>query len=893
MDLPKAFDPRDFEKRLYRFWLGQKVFAPKGDGQPFVIVIPPPNVTGVLHMGHGLNNSLQDILVRYFRMDGRPTLWLPGTDHAGIATQNVVEQKLQAEGLSRVALGRERFVEETWKVKRQHHRVIKEQLQRLGASCDWDRERFTLDEGLSRAVREVFVTLYERGLIYRGKYLVNWCTSCGTAISDDEVEHEELEAKLYTFRYPLADGSGEVRIATTRPETMLGDTAVAVHPEDPRYRKLVGTMVRLPLAERSIPVIADASVSREFGTGAVKVTPAHDPNDHATAERHGLAKISILTPEGRLNENTPERYRGLTVQQGRARVLQDMTDGGYFIADEPYRHQVGHCYRCHTIIEPTLSLQWFVRMKPMANKALAVWREGRVVFHPKRWENTYRHWLMNIRDWCISRQLWWGHRIPVWYCDECSEMIVSRNDPAECPACGSDDLSQDPDVLDTWFSSWLWPFSTLGWPEETEDLRSYYPTSTLVTAYDIIFFWVSRMIMAGMEFMEEVPFRDIYIHGIIRDKRGRKMSKSLGNGVDPLEIIDEFGADALKFTLAFLAAQGQDILMDKETFRMGSKFANKLWNAARFILLNSDGRAYLDPKQPALTDLDRWIYHRLNLAIERTRNALEVYHFNEAAAACYEFFWSDFCDWYIEAAKLPLKRGSDEEKDHTASVLVDVLTEALRLLHPFLSFITEEIYQKLPNTEGSIVTAAYPTVKQERFDSHMESQFALVQELVRGVRSLRSEFTLPPEKSIPVTVRAEDGSLALFEKHRELIALLAGAEPLELTAERPPSAGAPAAGAPAAGVPAPGGIPTVGSHFEAFLYLQQEVDLPKEIARFEKEKAKLQREIQRVSEKLSKPSFRQKAPAAVVEGEQEKLSAWEKRMDKLEGFLSELQPKGS
>ncbi len=586
IELEKAYDPKIFEDRIYTHWMESKSFEPGTESheKPFVVVIPPPNVTGVLHLGHGLNNSLQDIVVRFHRMKGEPTLWVPGTDHAGIATQNVVEKRLKERGKSRHDLGREAFVDETWKVKKEHHEIISRQLARIGASVDWSRERFTLDEGLSKAVREVFVTLYERDLLYKGHYLVNWCTSCGTALSDDEVEHEDVKSKMYHIRYPIEDGSGFVEIATTRPETLLGDTALAVHPEDERYKHLVGKMIKLPLTDRLIPVVADTYVDKEFGTGVVKITPAHDPNDWEVAKRHNLEIINILNENGTLNDNVPEKYRRMNVKTARKAVLEDLEAAELFIKDEDLTHAVGHCYRCHTVIEPFLSEQWFVRMQPLAQKALDAWKRGEIVFYPKKRENTYQHWLLNIRDWCISRQLWWGHRIPAWYCKDCGKMTVSRNDISVCPHCKSNNIEQDPDVLDTWFSSWLWPFSTLGWPEQTSDLAKYYPTSALVTAYDIIFFWVSRMIMAGLEFTGKAPFRDIYIHGLVRDKQGRKMSKSLGNGLDPLELVDEFGADALKFTLAFLCAQGQDLLLDKESFKLGSKFANKIWNASRYIL---------------------------------------------------------------------------------------------------------------------------------------------------------------------------------------------------------------------------------------------------------------------------------------------------------------------
>ncbi|MFW6251506.1 MAG: valine--tRNA ligase, partial [Alkalispirochaetaceae bacterium] len=651
VELSKAFDHKEFEDRIYAMWKGEGHFAPvdKEGTDPFVIVIPPPNVTGVLHMGHGLNNTLQDILIRYYRMKGRPTLWIPGTDHAGIATQAVVEKKLRAEGTNRREIGRERFLERTWQVKEEHHAVITRQLEKIGASCDWSRERFTMDEGLSRAVTHVFVELYKKDLIYKGEYLVNWCPSCGTALSDDEVEHKEVHGKISRLRYPLVDGSGSIEVATTRPETMFGDTAVAVHPEDERFTHLIGKEVLLPLTDRRLPIVGDSYVDRAFGSGAVKVTPAHDANDWEIGLRHDLERINVLNPDGTLNENVPERYRGMTTRAARATVVEDLKAAGLFIEEKEHVHQVGHCYRCNTVIEPYKSKQWFVRMKPLAKKALQTWRDGEIIFYPRKWENTYTHWLNNIRDWCISRQLWWGHRIPAWYDEDTGEIIVTETDPKEDPAYAGRNLRQDEDVLDTWFSSWLWPFSTLGWPAGTEDLEKYYPTTALVTGYDIIFFWVARMIMAGLEFTGKAPFQDIYITSLVRDKQGRKMSKSLGNGIDPLDIVDKYGADAHRFTLSFMASQGQDILIDENSFQFGSKFANKIWNASRYLLMNLDGRDLRPYSEIELHPVDRWIYHRLNETVKAVETAFRNYRFDDGSSRVYDFFWSDFCDWYIEA----------------------------------------------------------------------------------------------------------------------------------------------------------------------------------------------------------------------------------------------------
>jgi valyl-tRNA synthetase len=881
IELSKAFDPKSYEDRIYKRWMEKGLFAPAGSppaaakGKTFVIVIPPPNVTGVLHMGHGLNNSLQDIVVRYHRMLGEDTLWVPGTDHAGIATQHVVEKQLKKRGTSRRELGREKFIEETWKVTHEHHDIIVSQLKRLGSSCDWGRERFTFDEGLSRAVREVFVSLFEKGLVYRGYYLVNWCTSCRTAISDDEVEHVETRGKMYYYDYPLADGSGVVPIATTRPESMLGDTAVAVHPEDARYTALVGKMIALPLTDRQIPIIADPQIDMAFGTGAVKVTPAHDPVDNAIGKRHELPEINILTPDGKMNENTPEAFRGLSVSKARAKVIEDIKAAGLYRKEEDHVHQVGHCYRCNTVIEPFLSDQWFVRMRPLADKALAAWEKGELRFYPQRWENTYANWMKNIRDWCISRQLWWGHRIPVWYCKACGEMTVSRTDPTACSKCGSAEIEQDPDVLDTWFSSGLWPFSTLGWPEKTSDLARFYPTSTLITAYDIIFFWVARMIMMGLEFMGEVPFRDIYITGLVRDKQGRKMSKSLGNGVDPLELIDEYGADALKFTIAFMCAQGQDVLFDKESVKMGSRFANKIWNASRYLLMNLEGRTLLDPQAVKLTDIDRWVRHRLSAAAATVRGALEGYRFNEAAQAVYEFIWNDFCDWYIEAAKLSLS-SDDAEKDRIVTLLLSLLEESLRLAHPFLPMITEEIYQTLPKHGDSIMTQPYPGPDPAREDAVVEARFASLQELVRAVRTIRSEFTVPPDRKVDVTVVSEDapGVRENFESHRQLIAHLAGSRGLAFQAERPTAAGT---------------IAAAGKGFEVFVLIKEAIDAPKEIARLRKDIEKAQSEIQRTEGKLANAAFTERAPKEVVDREKDKLAELARLIGKIEGYIRALE----
>jgi len=890
IELAKAYDPKGFEERIYALWKDAGAFKPAeaADGtknaSPYVIVIPPPNVTGILHLGHGLVTSIIDTVIRYHRMRGEPALWVPGTDHAGIATQHVVEKKLKSQGKSRQELGREKFIEETWKVKEDHHSIITRQTASMGASVDWDRERFTMDEGLSRAVREVFVSLYERDLLYKGNYLVNWCCTCGTALSDDEVEHEEKSGKLYHICYPAVDGSGSVTIATTRPETLLGDTAVAVHPEDERYKALLGKMLNLPLTGREIPLIADSYVDRSFGTGALKITPAHDQNDWEVARRHNLPAINVLTAGGRLSDAVPEKYRGLSVEEGRKQVLEDLKAGCFYVKEEDLTHSMGHCYRCHTVIEPFLSEQWFVRMKPLADKALAAWRRGEIIFYPKKWENTYQRWLENIRDWCVSRQLWWGHRIPAWYCRDCGKISVSRTDLNACPHCASKNIDQDPDVLDTWFSSWLWPFSVMGWENpdcDTEDFRRFYPTTALVTAYDIIFFWVARMIMAGLEFTGKAPFRDVYIHQLIRDKKGRKMSKSLGNGIDPLEIVSEYGADSLRFTLDYLCAQGQDILMDKESFKFGSKFANKIWNASRYILINLEGRSLVE--KPALIAVDKWIYSRLNSTAKTMEEAFLAYRFNDAAGAIYEFFWNDFCDWYVEATKLSI-RGDDNsdngsEKDRATTVLLDVLEQSLRLLHPLLPFVTEEIYSKLPNVKSGelLINASYPVYDDKLADKEAEKDFGFLKELVRQVRTLRSECTIPPEKKIRVMARIRDERDLLFlTANAPLVKLLSGISDLEI-------------GKSVAGEnKQKGSIALAGNGFEAFVFLADAVDMALLKQKFTKELERDLKYIGSLKAKLANEDFLKNAPPELVAEEKKKLEESFNRTGKLESYIRDM-----
>ena len=904
IELEKAYDPKTFEDRIYNEWESKGYFKPASDKDSpvhcqceacgktdtYAVVIPPPNVTGVLHMGHGLNNTLQDIVVRYHRMKGDNTLWLTGTDHAGIATQNVVERQLKKEGKSRNDLGREKFLERTWEVKNAHHDIIVKQQKKLGNSTDWDRERFTYDEGLSKAVRDVFVTLYERGLMYKGNRLVNWCPRCGTALADDEVDHEDTAGAMYHIYYEYADGSGKIEVATTRPETFFGDTAVAVNPTDERYTSIVGKKLKLPITGKEIEIIADDYVDKEFGTGMVKITPAHDPNDWEVGQRHNLEVINLLTPDGRMNENVPEKYRGLKPEEARKLVIEDLTEAGLFKEEEKMTHSVGKCYRCKTVVEPYLSAQWFVKMKPMADKALDAWRKGDIVFYPRKWENTYSHWLENIRDWCVSRQIWWGHRIPAWYC-ECGETIVSREDPSCCPKCGSKNLTQDPDVLDTWFSSWLWPFSTLGWPQNTEDLEKFYPTTALVTAYDIIFFWVSRMIMAGLEFTGKAPFRDIYIHGLVRDKQGRKMSKSLGNGMDPLEIIDMYGADALKFTLGFMCAQGQDILIDKDSFKLGSRFCNKVWNANRYLLGNLEGRNLVAVTDADLTELDKWIYSRLNFAAKTAREALEGYRYNDAASALMEFFWNEFCDWYVEATKLNFWNGDDKEKDRQASVLLNILEESLRLLHPYLPFVTEEIYGKLPLAEivesrkkagdnkivststynGMLINAPYPEYTEGRENADVAKRFDALKDLIQKVRALRADCGIDPANKINLAVIVTKGSDAEVCKEKvDMIKLLAGLSNVEFVEAKPASS-----------------IGTVGTGFEAFILIDENINKEQLIARFKKTIETEKGYAAKSQAKLG-GSFAQHAPAEVVQAEKDKLDESLRMIEKLESYIASL-----
>ncbi|MCK9364868.1 MAG: valine--tRNA ligase [Syntrophales bacterium] len=875
--LAKTFEPREAELKWYKYWMEKNLFhaEDKSDKEPFAIVIPPPNVTGMLHMGHALNNVLQDICCRYKRMQGKNVLWMPGTDHAGIATQNVVEQQLAKEGLTRHDLGREKFIERVWEWKEHSGGVIINQLKRLGSSCDWARERFTMDEGLSKAVREVFVRLYNDGLIYQGNYIVNWCPRCLTAISDLEVEYHQEGGNLWNIRYRFADGEGEIVVATTRPETMLGDTAVAVNPNDERYRQLVGKEVILPLVGRKIPIIADDYVTMEFGSGAVKITPASDPNDFAMAGRHGLAIIKIMDDNAVINQNGGV-YAGQDRYECRKNIVRDLEEGGFLVSVEPYSHNIGKCYRCKTDIEPAVSRQWFVKIEPLAKKAIAAVQDGRIRIIPKGWENTYFEWMNNIRDWCISRQIWWGHRIPVWNCEDCKKTIVSVHDPDQCPHCGSAKLRQEEDVLDTWFSSGLWPFSTLGWPEKTEALQTFYPTSLLVTGFDILFFWVARMMMMGIYVMDEVPFRDVYLHALVRDENGDKMSKSKGNVIDPLEMMDKFGTDAFRFTLAAFSAQGRDVRMSEERIEGHKFFVNKIWNASRFSLMNLEGydAGSLVPAGD-LSLADRWIKSRLNRAVSGVISGIDEYRFNDAAAAVYQFIWHEFCDWYLELAKPALYGNVDPAKKLAAQeTLLYTLKTALKLLHPFMPFVTEEIWQALTEEGKSIMISDFPVVDEGLDDPAAEGEMELVKEVITRIRNIRGEMSIAP--SLKLTVQLTTPSLPLretLEQGRADIAGLANLQSLEISDE----------------IAEPKGVATaIAGQVRIYVFLAGTIDIEGEKNRLAREIAKVEKDLAVVGKKLANPDFLAKAAAEVVGKEQAKRRDFEEKKNALGTALKKI-----
>jgi valyl-tRNA synthetase len=873
VEISKTYDAKEVEGRWYQWWESKGYFRAdaKSSRPAFSIVIPPPNVTGSLHMGHMLNHTVHDVIVRRKRMQGFNTLWLPGMDHAGIATQNVVERELKKEGLTRHDLGREKFVERVWQWKEQYGGIILKQIRRIGASCDWSRERFTLDAGLSRAVREVFVQFYEEGLIYRGKRLINWCPRCLTALSDLEVVSQPVDSKFYYIKYPLKGRPGTfVEVATTRPETMLGDTAVAVNPKDDRYTKYKGEAVILPLMNREIPFIHDELVDPAFGTGVVKVTPAHDPADFEMGQRHGLPQISVIGEDAKITaEGGP--YQGLDRAEARKRILADLEAQGLLARTEPFTHNVGHCQRCQTVVEPLLSTQWFLKIQPLAEPAIVAVEQGRTEFVPPNWAKTYFEWMRNIRDWCISRQLWWGHRIPAWYCDECGEIIVSRKDVDHCPKCPSKKIRQDDDVLDTWFSSGLWPFSTLGWPDQTDDLKTFYPTTLLITAYDIIFFWVARMMMFGLKFMNDVPFRAVYITGIVRDAERQKMSKSKGNVVDPLEICDRFGTDAVRFALARMGAPGTDIAVSEELLDSYRAFATKIWNAARLIFRHVDESDRLpsvnELKQSNLSLVDRWILSRLARATERVSRSIELYNLHEGARHIYDFFKHEFCDWYLEMIKL------HPEKSKPA--LLYVFENALRLLHPFMPFITEELWQNLPHKGESIVIAPYPEFDAELINERVESQAELLQEIVVKVRSIRAEMNIDAKQAVPVRIAADDPELTrLLSDAREYIFRLAQVNQVEIVPKL--SGDKLAAQAIAGGLALE--VPLAGL-----------IDVEAERTRLTKEMEKTQREIDKLERTLSTASFVDRAPKEVVEENRRRLADYRDQASKLAEGLKRLE----
>jgi valyl-tRNA synthetase len=876
-EAPAPYDPSKVEKKWYSYWIEKNCFsaAPKADKKPFCIVIPPPNVTGSLTMGHVLNNTLQDIIIRWRRMEGYETLWLPGMDHAGIATQNVVERDLLKRKIRKDALGREKFVEEVWKWKERYGGIILKQLQLLGCSCDWSRERFTMDAGLSRAVEEVFIRLFDKGLIYRGNYIINWCPRCKTALSDEEATHQETKGYLYYMKYPIKGTQKHITVATTRPETMLGDVAVAVNPKDPRYKNLVGKTAIVPFLRREIPIIADDYVEPKFGTGAVKVTPAHDANDFDIGKRHGLEPIVVMNEDGTMNENAGD-FDGLDRFECRKRILEALQDRGLLAKTEPYEYAMGHCYRCDTIVEPYLSDQWFVRMKPLAQPAIDAAKKGQVKFFPKRWSKVYLHWLEGIRDWCISRQLWWGHRIPIWYCDECGEIHASAGKPDKCKKCSSSSLHQDSDVLDTWFSSWLWPFSTLGWPDETEDLKYFYPTSLLVTAPDIIFFWVARMVMAGLEFTGKVPFPHVHLHGIVRDDLGRRMQKSLGNSPDPIDIISEYGADALRFTMALLTPTGQDILFSAKKLDTGRHFANKLWNAARLAITNLDGfdPSRVDPKLLKLTLEDRWILSRLSNLTRETGRYLTTYRFNSAARALYEFAWGEFCDWYLELAKVRFY-GDKNTPEYLSVQYVThkVLDSFLRLLHPFMPFITEEIWQKLPGSGESLVRARWPKSSKALMDEEAENEMATLQQAVCGMRNIRSEMNVAPSRKASVLIKAEGRSLEILKKNEASLKFLCKVDRAEISSSvtKPQLAAS-----------------SITEGMEIYMPLEGLIDIDVEKQRLSKELQKAHEDLELTLKKLNNRDFVVKAKPEVVERERQKLRTFEELTDKLQKNLEAL-----
>lgn len=871
--MDKVYDPHHVERKWYSYWTEKGYFRAESESgkSPFCIVIPPPNVTGVLHMGHALNNTLQDISTRFKRMSGFNALWLPGTDHAGIATQNVVERELQKENLTTELLGREAFTDRVWKWKERSGGLIIEQLKRLGCSCDWSRERFTMDAGLSRAVREVFVRLYEEGLIYRGDYIINWCPRCGTALSDLEVEHEDVKGYLYHIRYPLADEAGHLIVATTRPETLLGDTAVAVNPADERYGRFVGKHVILPIVNKKIPVIGDSYVDTSFGTGVLKVTPAHDLNDFEIGKRHKLEVVKVIDDEGRMNEKALH-YKGMDRFEARTKIVEELEAAGLFEKIEDYPMGVGRCYRCKTVVEPSLSLQWFVSMKPLAEPAIEAVREHRVRIVPEMWEKVYFEWMENIKDWCISRQIWWGHRIPVWYCDRCDKMYVARQEPKTCQECGGG-LRQETDVLDTWFSSGLWPFSTLGWPDKTSDLKTFYPTSVLITGFDILFFWVARMIMMGLHFMDEVPFRDVYIHALVRDAEGKKMSKSKGNVIDPLLVMDQYGTDAFRFTLAMLAAQGRDVLLSEERIEGGRNFVNKIWNASRLTLALLENAGSLEGSEKSSFLPDKWIRSRCRKVAKEVAGAIETYRYSDAAHLLYNFVWHEFCDWYLELIK-PVLYGkvADVDKAATGKVLEHTFYDIVALLHPFMPFVTEELYQRVAEKKSeSIMVALFPEGDDRDDDEESEAKMDVIIGVIDAIRNIRGEMAVPPNVRVDALVRA-NSERALIDEYAYFVKELAKIGDLSFTETKPERA--------AMGI---------YKEVEIFVPIKDAEVIDRELTRIEKELAKIEGEIGRIGKKLQNRDFREKAPEEVIRKEEAAYEELRSKREKLIGNRSRLE----
>ena len=906
-ELPKAYDPHDVEDRIYKTWEEKRFFHADPDPakKPYSIVIPPPNITGILHMGHALNTTIQDILIRFKRMQGFQAEWMPGTDHAGIATQNVVERKLAKDGIKRQELGREKFVGEVWKWREEYGSTIIRQLKSLGCACDWERIRFTMDEGLSDAVVDVFIRLYEKGLIYRSNYIINWCPRCQTALSDEESQHRDVDGMLYYVKYPVKGSTKlkeeHITIATTRPETMLGDVAIAVNPKDKRYRGLKDKVVILPIVNRELKVVFDPLVDMKFGTGALKVTPAHDPVDFELGLKHGLEQINVMNDDATVNSSGGE-YEGMDRFEAREAIVEALKERGLFIKSEPHRHAVGHCYRCHTMVEPRLSPQWFVKMKPLAEAAIDVVKKGKVTFYPSRWTKVYLDWMENIRDWCISRQIWWGHRIPVYYCKQCLAagqslvasdscpgkgkplatghkplgVIVSKTRPEKCPTCGSAEIEQDPDVLDTWFSSWLWPFSTFGWPKDTPELKYFYPTGALVTAQEIIFFWVARMIMAGLEFMGDIPFRHVYIHGTVRDITGTKMSKSLGNVIDPLDMIRKYGTDALRFSIISITAQGQDVFLSESKFELGRNFANKIWNASRFILsnlkadeVNTDLCVFF--KGARLTLPERWVLSRFYSTLSYVGECLDQYRFNEAANAIYEFIWHEFCDWYIETTKTTIGQASSQV------ILYKILEKSLRMLHPFMPFITEEIWQRLPRSKDqageSIMLTSWPHVQKEMMSKKCEAEMQEIIQLVTAIRNIRAVWNIDPKTDMDAIINVSDRSdVKMINDNIDLVKRMARVCGLKVGAHAKPKSAA---------------TSVVGA-MEVYVPLEGLIDFQKEKARLEKEMGRMAQEMKGLTGRLKDKHFLSKAPEEVVEKQRQRKAELAMQMEKLKENLKEI-----